>query len=368
MSADDSTRITRAQADFDPETVWLNTATVGLPPARAAAAVLAAVDDWQHGRADPLRYDDPLTRARASYADLVGVGTDRVAVGSQVSVLVGMIASAPPAGAEVLTASGEFTSVTFPFLARGDLQVREVPLPELAGEVRDSTAWVAVSAVQSADGRLADLDALRAACAETGTRVLLDTTQAVGWLPIDAGDWAVTVCGAYKWLLHPRGAAYLTVAPDLLDSVTPTGAGWYAGQDVWRSIYGSPLRLASDARRFDVSPAWLSWVGAAPALDLLTEVGRHTLHSHAIGLARRFCAQTGLTFADSAIVSCHLEPAGTVAMAAAGIIGAVRAGRLRLSFHISTTEDDVDRAVAALAGLVHDRAPSPDPTGCVPLG
>ena len=33
-------------------------------------------------------------------------------------------------------------------------------------------------------------------------------------------------------------------------------AGWYAGQHPWESIYGTPLRLAEDARRFDVSPAW----------------------------------------------------------------------------------------------------------------
>lgn len=358
MTNDDAAqRIARAQREFDPETVWLNSATLGLPPARALTAVRAALDDWQHGRADPLAYDEPLTRARASYAEFVRVDPDRVAVGSQVSVLVGMIASAVPAGAEVLTVAGEFTSVTFPFLARGDLRVREVPSAELAGAVREQTAWVAVSAVQSADGRVVDLGALRVACERTGTRVLLDTTQAVGWLPIDAGDWAVTVCGAYKWLLHPRGAAYLTVAGDLLESVVPTGAGWYAGEDKWRSIYGSPLRLADNARRFDVSPAWLCWVGGAPALELLTEVGRETLHAHATSLADRFCRQVGLPFQNSAIVSCHLEPAGEVAMAAAGVIGAVRAGRLRLSFHLSTTDADVDRAVAALAGLVHDIKP-----------
>lgn len=358
MTNDDAAqRIARAQREFDPETVWLNSATLGLPPARVLTAVRAALQDWQCGRADAVAYDQPLDRARVSYAELVGVGADRVAVGSQVSVLVGVIASALPAGAEVLTVTGEFTSVTFPFWARGDLRVREVPPDELAGAVREQTAWVAVSAVQSADGRVLDLAALRAACAHTGTRVLLDTTQAVGWLPVDAGDWAVTVCGAYKWLLHPRGAAYLTVAEDLLDTLVPTGAGWCAAEDKWAGIYGSPLRLAADARRFDVSPAWLCWVGAAPALELLSEVGRDTLHRHATGQAERFCRQVGLPFRGSAILSCHVEPAGEVAMAAAGIIGATRAARLRLAFHISTTDADVDRAAAALAGLVHDIQP-----------
>jgi hypothetical protein len=40
----------------------------------------------------------------------------------------------------------------------------------------------------------------------------------------------------------------------LIDGLTPHYAGWYAGDDPWSSVYGGPLRLASDARRFDVSP------------------------------------------------------------------------------------------------------------------
>lgn len=35
------------------------------------------------------------------------------------------------------------------------------------------------------------------------------------------------------------------------------------------SIHGGPLRPASDARRFDVSPAWHAWVAATPALRLV---------------------------------------------------------------------------------------------------
>jgi selenocysteine lyase/cysteine desulfurase len=66
--------------------------------------------------------------------------------------------------------------------------------------VTSRTTLVAVSAVQSADGRIADLDAMHAASRATGARVLLDTTQAVGWLPVNAGHFAYTACGGYKWL------------------------------------------------------------------------------------------------------------------------------------------------------------------------
>ena len=85
-----------------------------------------------------------------------------MAVGTQVSGFVGLIAASLPAGSEVLTATGDFTSLLFPFhvqQARG-LIVREAPLDAIAESVTDRTALVAVSLVQSADGLL-DLPRLR---------------------------------------------------------------------------------------------------------------------------------------------------------------------------------------------------------------
>ena len=61
----------------------------------------------------------------------------------------------------------------------------------------------------------------------------------------------------------PRGHVRIVylgpVAPHWRERLTPHAAGWYAGEDIWGSIYGLPLRLASTARRFDASPAWMNW-------------------------------------------------------------------------------------------------------------
>lgn len=344
-----------AQGEFSPEVIFLNTATMGLPPRRTLDAVRAALDVWASGRGNAVAYDDQVARARDNYAHLVGVDPTLVAQGSQASVFAGLIAASLPDNAEVLTSTGDFTSVVFPFhvQAHRGIRVREAPLEELAGAVTDGTTLVAVSAVQSADGRVADLDALTQACAATGTKIMLDTTQAAGWLPIDAGRFAYTICHGYKWLLAPRGTAFLTIQRELLDGIAPHTAGWYAGADRWNSIYGAPLRLASDARRFDVSPAWLSWVGADASLALLCEIGRDTLHHHALGLANRFRAGVGIRPSNSAIVSMLADDQVPALMQAANIVGVTRAGRLRLSFHVSTSAHDVDVAIEALSGHVH---------------
>lgn len=341
-----------ARSLFRPAVTYLDTATAGLPPDPVWRALQQAQAEWRDGTADVPAYDAAVDSARRSFADLVGVPTAWVAAANQTSVFVGMVAAALPDGAEVLTAENEFTSVTFPFHAQGRLRVREVPLDRLAEEVRPDTALVAVASVQSADGRLADLDAIAEACRDHDARTLVDATQATGWLPLRAADFDVTVTSAYKWLLSPRGSAFMTIRPEYAAQVVPQAANWYAGADRWSSIYGTPLRLAKDARRFDVSPAWHVWVGTAPAVGLLADLGAETLHRHAVGLANAFRSAVGLPAGDSAIVSLDLLPGAAERVRAARIRAAMRDGRMRLAFHVNNDERDVAVASEALAGYV----------------
>ncbi len=249
----------------------------------------------------------------------------------------------------VLAVEGDFTSVTFPFEAQADrgITVRYVPLDRLADEVRDDTDVVAYSLVQSRDGRVAS-DEVRAAAAAHGARTVCDVTQAAGWLPVDASSFDVTVCAAYKWLSAPRGTAFLTVRPET--AMRPVGAGWYAGSDVWASVYGPGMRLSDDARRFDVSPAWLCWVGAAPVLEAFADADRDAVHTHAVGLANRFRAGVGLAPSDSAIVRLPDDAGGSLRarLAEQGCRTAGRGGGVRLAFHLWNDESDVARALAAL--------------------
>ena len=154
-----------ARAEFDADVTYLDTATFGLPPRRSWAALQQALAQWRAGTADAVAYELPLAAARSSYPRLAGVDPAVVAVGSQVSVFAGLIAANLPDGSEVLTATGDFTSILFPFYAQSGrgIRVREVPLDHIAECLTSRTALVAVSAVQSADGRVADLDALHAA-------------------------------------------------------------------------------------------------------------------------------------------------------------------------------------------------------------
>jgi selenocysteine lyase/cysteine desulfurase len=342
-----------AQKEFEPACVYVNTASIGLPPRRVVEALDEAIETWRTGRAEAAGYDEVVDRARRRFASLVGVPPDRVAIGNQVSTFTGLVAAALPDGARVLAAEEDFTSVLFPFLAHADrgVRVETVPLDRLVDAIGPGVSLVAVSAVQSADGRVVPggLDGLGAAAAERGCLTYVDATQAVGWLPFDAGRFDFVSCAAYKWLLSPRGTAFGVVRPERLDMLRPLHAGWYAGDDPWSSIYGPPLRLAKAARRLDISPAWLPWAGTVPALDLLAEVGIATIHRHDLGLANALRERLGLPRGDSAIVTVAAE-GGLERLRSAGIKASVRAGAVRLSFHLHNTEADVDAVARVLGG------------------
>lgn len=330
---------------FDVPDGYLNSASVGVPSVPVADAVAEAVDRWRSGTGRPADFDAPVATARAAFAELVGFGADRVAIGATVSGLVGQVAASIPDGSRVLVAAGEFTSVSFPFAAQAGRGVTVVEAdPAELGERAAGFDVVAVSVVQSADGAIADLDALRAARAG-GTLVVLDVTQSLGWFVADV-SWAdVVVGGSYKWLLSPRGAAWMAVRPGL--EPVAHQAGWFAGEDPWTSIYGLPLRLAGSARALDTSPAWFSHAGAAVALPWLAGLDRAAVQAHCAGLADTLRAGLGMEPAGSAIVSVQ-QPGALDRLAAAGIVGAPRAGGARLSFHLYNTDDDVQRALKAL--------------------
>jgi selenocysteine lyase/cysteine desulfurase len=344
-------KVTEAQELWSPAATYLNTASYGLPPRTAWDALQSALEDWRGGRTSWEHWGIPGEEARASFARLVGVPVESVAIGPNVSTLVGLVAASIPDGSCVLAPDVEFTSELFPFLVQEHRGVttRLVSAAELADEIGPEVDVVAFSAVQMATGEVAELDTIAAAAAEHGAMTVVDATQAVGWLPIDASQFDVVAAHAYKWLMSPRGTTFMTIAPERLDAIVPQSAGWYAGEDPMATFFGGPLRLAASARRLDTSPAWFMWVATAPALAVIEEVGVAAIHEHNLALANRFRAGLGLEPSNSAIVFCDSEGAAD-RLAKAGIQAAVRGGRLRTSWHVYNTEADVERTLDVLSG------------------
>ena len=180
--------------------------------------------------------------------------------------------------------------------------------------------------------------------------MVLDVTQALGWLPLRL-DWADAVVGAgYKWLLCPRGrglAGGATPSPHL-DLVPHAGLLVRRGRRLEQHLRpaAAPRGLGPPAstRR----PAWFSHVGAAAVLPWLAGLDRAAVRAHCVGLADAVRAGLGLPPTGSAIVAVD-RPGAAERLAAAGVVGSVRAGAVRLSFHLYNTADDAARVLDALA-------------------
>lgn len=330
---------------------YLSACTAGLPAAATTAALRAFTDDWARGRLDARALGEQAQRCRELFAGIAGVAADRVALGSQVSQLVSVVATSIPDGAEVLCAAGDFASLAHPLeqLAHRGVGVRYAPVRRLAEEVTRDTALVAFSLVQSASGEVADAAAITAAASRAGARTLVDLTQSLGWLPVGATDFDFTVCHAYKWLCAPRGTAFLTVREGLDDELVPLAAGWYSADDVWASCYAGRTPLAAGAGRFDVSPAWPAIGGTEAALRIVAALDPHAVRAHDLALANTACEVLGLPAGDSAIVT-WADPDGRdlAALTSHGIIASGRAGNARVSFHLWNTAEDVELLAHAL--------------------
>ncbi len=331
-----------AIAEFGDPRGYLAVASIGLPPSRAVSALTADLAAWAAADRDPQGYDTSVESARRSYAQIVGVHPSRVAQGSQTSVLTSLVAASVPVGAEVLCADGDFSSIMFPFLQRADIRVRTVPLEALADSITDDTWLVVFSLVQSANGRIAASQDILDAARRHDTYTFCDLTQAAGVLPADASQYDVTVCHTYKWLCAPRGVAFLTLSERFDVLLTALQAGWYAGEDVWRSTYGPAMALAETARRFDVSPVWQAWIGAEQSLALFATLDIGEVWERTSGLGDALCDALGIPQQHQAIVTWP-DDSGTdmSKLVAAGVRASGRAGRLRASFHLWNDESDV---------------------------
>ena len=346
----------RAQFHPAPGITYLDSATYGLPPQATVDALDRATRKWQSGTGDWVTdWDAPSDSAPRDFARLIGAPEDTIATIPASSVGTGLVAGMLGAGDEVVVPADEFTSSLFPLLVAKErgATVREVPFDELATSVGPATTLVAFSLVQMQTGKMADLEAITAAAARHGARVMIDGTQAVPFVPladvIDRIDYMVV--SGYKHLLSPRGTGYLYVRRDHWDELEPRNANWRAADLPYVRYFGGPLTLAPDARRFDVSRGWFPWIGAVESLRLLAEWQSTGAFETVREMAKGLAGRMGVPWYGGSIVCAQLGDgeAARAACLAAGVKASVRGTAVRFSVHVYNTEADLDRAAEAIA-------------------
>ncbi|MER6945775.1 aminotransferase class V-fold PLP-dependent enzyme [Nonomuraea sp. NPDC000554] len=361
----------RAQFPILERVAWLATPSSAPAARQVTRALHEEVDGWAASDVSWPRRDRAAQRCREQVAGLLGVEAAHVALVQSMAEAAATVAAAQPAGSRVVVGAQEYRSNLFPWLAAEErgVRVHQVPMPQgrlgaeaLVAAVTEDTALVAVSDVQSATGWRTDLAAVAARCREVGAQLFVDATQSAGVLSLPGTvDPDYVAVHGYKWLLCPRGAAWLYVRPDRLGALTPLAPNPKATAHPWANSYGGPLSYAPDARKLDMSLCWPTWAGATAALDLLGSLDPVQVERHSLGLAgllRDGAGEFGFRCLPSERPS-HIvglvvpdADAAVRALDDQGVCATARAGVLRFGFHGFNTAEDVSRALSALAAAV----------------
>ncbi len=371
-----------------PDPVYLDAASAAPLHPVARQALLAALDD---GWADPQKLYAQARRARglldaaqAAVADVLGVRPDEVSftaggtAAAHIAVL-GPLAGRRRVGSVLVHSAIEHSAVldaATRHTEEGGTAV-EVPVNRL-GRL-DLDAWgdavtaprVALAALISASheaGTVQPVAQAAAVCAEAGVPLYVDAAQSVGRVPVPAG-WSVLTASAHKWG-GPPGVGVLVVRP---------GVRWlspYPGQERHRARTGQgpdlPAVVAAAASLRAVAAGATAEAARLGALvdrirervaatvpdvevvgdpvDRLPHLvtfsclyvdGEALLHA----LDRRgFAVSSGSSCTASTLKPSHVLEA----------MGVLSHGNVRVSLHAGTTQEQVERFLAELPGIVAD--------------
>lgn len=378
----DVLRLRREELPVVEHCVYLNHAGNGPLPRRSGAR-MAAVAEVVGRSGDRFWLDRmrEVERVREMATQLLGARRPHeVAFVENTSAALSMVAEGLDwkPGDNVVGAALEFPSNVYPWMnlaARG-VGYRQVPErdgridpDEALAALDDRTRMLALSWVQYASGFRSDLARLGTACRERDILFVVDVIQGLGVLPLDveASFVDVAAAAAHKWLLGPEGIGLLYVSDRVIDRLRPIRAGWRSMRNPFQWTEYD-LAFAEGAKRFESGTLNVYGIHAlGGSLDILREAGAATVAERVLGLTER--AARGLADLGFTLVSPRLpgETSGIVAathprhdprilakqLGERDVMVAARAGRFRISPHFYNTEDEIDRCLTELEGIVN---------------
>lgn len=365
---------------------YLDAASIALMHKGAAEAINA----WQSALADDgtVAFDEEdevriLDGLRTSAARLLNATATDIAVGPSETVMMASLAWAvsPPAGSTIVATRITHPSTVYPWCRVAEAtgaRLHWVPArdqyvdPEaLEAAIGPETAVVCLSHVEYGSGQVHDLKRITERAHRHGAIVVVDATQSAGQVPIDVQDSGVDAVAAssYKWLCGPFGAGFIYLAPSL-QGLNPGILGWRSHRDMW-DFQADRLDLPEGAIRYEFGTmGYGSALGAKLAIDHLLDIGIDRIAAHNQRLAGRLVdglrarGATILSPQDeaerSATVAARFATADAVRLARGlkdeGVVMSRRQDFLRFSPHLYNSAADIDRALAALDGLLRGAA------------
>jgi len=355
---------------------YFDHAAVAPLPEPSRAAMAAQIDDQaENGDVNWPEWRKNVERVRTLGAELIGATPDEVAVIRNTTEGIGLVAEGFPwkTGDNVVVPSSEFPSNLYPWKhleSRGvEVRVVDAPnervTPEMIDAACDSrTRIVALSWVGYATGWRNDPAVFAEIAHKHGAFFFLDAIQGCGVLPLDVKVSGVDFLSAdgHKWMLGPEGAGIMFVRDALLDLLRPLLVGWNSVSTA--GDYSNPeLKIKRAASRYEGGSYNMAGIaGLAASLELLTEYTPQRIESDLLAVTDQICERLTSIGADiasdrhddhkSGIAAFTMPNVSTTVarkhLLEQGVVVRERNGRLRVSPHAYTSEDDIDRLIQGL--------------------
>lgn len=358
-------------------------AAVPMSPS-AREALMAALDD---GWADPTRLYSSARRARAlldsareAVAAVVGARMDEVAFAPSGTLaahlgVLGALGGRRRTGDHVVHSAVEHSCVLHAVghagahaTAVGVDRLGRVDPEEFAAALRPDTALACLISASHEVGTVQPVEQVAAACTARGVPLLVDAAQSVGRVAVPGG-WSVLTASAHKWG-GPPGVGLLAVRTGTRwRSALPADereGGRVPGAPALPLVLSAAISLqaaAAEAAAEDdrlrplVDRIRARVVETVPDVEVVGDPLDRLPH-----LVTFSClyvdgeallgALDRLGFAVSSGSSCTasiLEPSHVLVA-----MGVLTHGNVRVSLHRGTTEDDVERFLSVLPGVVAD--------------
>ncbi|KAL3456344.1 PLP-dependent transferase [Aspergillus heterothallicus] len=236
---------------------------------------------------------------------------------------------------------------------------------ELEKKVDSHTRLIAVSYVSYLNGARVDLAAYRRAADRVGAILVIDYTQAAGYMPIDAGVADFAFSASFKFLLGTTGAAVAFWNKSRQPLWKPATAGSYSLGNVVPDWEGEEqIKTRDTALCFSRgNPAHLSIYLLREGLEFLSRWEAREIEEHVQVLATELWTRLdneGIRPSTpreksrrGANITVHCKGATEIAnrMSEVGILAWNGYGRVRFTFHGHNSMKDVNRVMEVFPAL-----------------
>jgi kynureninase len=158
----------------------------------------------------------------------------------------------------------------------------------VADAVDERTAVVSVSLVQFRTSTVLDLEPVRDAARRHGALLVLDAYQAAGVLPVEMAARDVDIClgGSVKYLCGGPGNGWLSIRPDLAETLRPAAVGWISHERPFDFEWDAIDYAPGIGRFTGGTPNVPAAYAAVPGYQAIVDVGVERIRERSTGLTQ----------------------------------------------------------------------------------